>query len=232
MKRRKNIFSRLGSYFIEILIIIIGISISFALNDWEEKKSAQTDYQNYLKRLQQDIRIDSAQMTNDLNLYRTKIWAVDYIFKYHGGFSQDSIALLGNAQSALTNYVRFLPNDNTFQVLSSTGDFKVFPNDSLVSELFQLYRYDYAFIEMMGQEADAERTQILKPYLIQNIYFEDEITFPVVRTDLPKVLNDRVFRNICLDYKSSSYSAFNSYERALERLVRINDMIKTELVRL
>lgn len=229
MALRKNIFSRLGNYFIEIVIIIIGISLSFALSDWEKKKSDQVDYQNYLKRLQQDIRIDSVQMSNDKRLYLNKIKAVDLIFKYHEGFSQDSLILLGEAQNALSNYVQFLPNNNTFQVLSSTGEFKIFRNDSLVSELFHLYRYDYAFIEMMGKEADGARRQRLEPYLIENIYYEDIITFPIVKTDIAMVIRDRTFRNICLDYKQSSYNAFNSYRIALERLARIDRMIEEEL---
>jgi hypothetical protein len=168
-------------------------------------------------------------MTNDKRLYLNKIRAVDLIFKYHDGFSQDSIALLGQAQNTLSNYVQFLPNNNTFQVLSSTGEFKIFTNDSLVSELFHLYRYDYAFIEMMGKEADGARSQRLEPYLIQNIYYEDEITFPIVKTDIAKVIRDRTFRNICLDYKQPSYNAFDSYRIALDRLVRINKMIQEEL---
>ncbi|MEL6812720.1 MAG: DUF6090 family protein [Bacteroidota bacterium] len=229
MAKRKGPLFKIGRYFIEILIIIIGITISFALNDWEKKRSAQADYQSYLKKLQQDIRIDSLQMTNDMRSYSNKIKGVDLIFTYHDGFSQDSVALLGQAQNALSNYIEFLPNDNTFQVLSSTGDFKVFTNDSLVSELFQLYRYDYSFIEMMGREANAERTGELKPYLVENIYFEDKITFPLVRTDIPKIVQDRTFRNICLDYQESSYSALNAYQRALKRLLRINKMIQQEL---
>ena len=229
MARQKNIFSKLGSYFVEILIIIVGVYISFALNDWQQRQSDETDYQNYLKRLQQDIRIDSLQMVNDMRLYTNKVKAVDLIYKYHEGFNRDSIALLGQAQNTLSSYVRFLPNDNTFQVLSSTGDFKVFRNDSLVSNLFQLYSYDYAFIEMIGQEVNQERVQLLKPYLIQNIYFEDEITFPIVKTNIPEVVRDRTFRNICFNYQGSSYSAVNSYQRALTRLVRINKMIREEL---
>jgi len=229
MASKKNLFSKLGRYFIEILIIIIGISISFALTDWGQEQTAQADYQSYLKKLQQDIRIDSVQMTNDIRSYNAKVRGVDLIFKYHDGFSRDSIALLGQAQNALSNYVEFLPNDNTFQILSSTGDFKVFTNDSLVSELFQLYRFDYAFIAMMSQEANVERTQHLKPYLIQNIYFEDKITFPLVRTDIPKVVQDRTFRNICLDYQESGYNALNAYRRAFERLIRISEIIQGEL---
>ncbi|MEM7085328.1 MAG: DUF6090 family protein [Bacteroidota bacterium] len=230
MAKQNTFFSNIGKYLIEIVIIIIGISLSFALNDWEKKESAQVDYQDYLQKLQQDIRIDSIQIWNDMRSYKNKIKGVDLIFKYHRGFGRDSIALLGQAQNALSNFIEFLPNDKTFQVLTSTGDFKVFTNDSLVSELFQLYGYDYAFIEMLGREANDKRANYLKPYLIENIYFEDKITFPHVRTDIGKVVSDRTFRNICLDYKESSQGAYLAYQRALERLVRINELISGELI--
>ena len=83
MAKKKSFFKRIGSYFIEIIIIIIGISLSFALNDWEQKKSARTDYQNYLKRLQEDIRVDSIQMRSDIQSYQSKINGIEVIFKFH-----------------------------------------------------------------------------------------------------------------------------------------------------
>jgi hypothetical protein len=52
MAGKKGLFSRMGTYLTEIVIIIIGITISFAMDDWEKKRSARTDYQNYLVRLQ------------------------------------------------------------------------------------------------------------------------------------------------------------------------------------
>ena len=232
MAGKKGLFSRLGTYLTEIVIIIIGITISFAMDDWEKKRSARTDYQNYLVRLQQDIRIDSTQIQDDVGSYARKIKGVDLIFAFRPDMPQDSIALLGRAQDNLLNYVEFLPNDNTFQVLSSTGDFRVFENDSLVSELFQLYDYDYAFIAMLGREANGERNDLLKPYLIDNIYFEDKLTFPLVRTDIAAVIGDRKFRNICLDYKESCYGAINSYRRAMDRMRNINAIIRSELDRI
>ncbi|MEP2936167.1 MAG: hypothetical protein ABJM06_12835 [Gilvibacter sp.] len=229
MAKKKSFSARIGRYLTEILIIIIGISLSFALNDWEQRKSDKKEYSSYLKRLQEDIRIDSLQMVNDKSSYRNKIRGVDLIFSYHSGFSRDSIALLGEAQNALQGFIKFLPNDNTFQILSSTGDFKVFTNDSLVSELFQLYRYDYAFIEMTGKEAEDERSQAINPYMVNNVYLEDKITFPQVRTNIPQVVQDRTFRNICLEYKESSYAVIRAYNRGLERIASINEIIRQEL---
>ncbi len=229
MSRKKSVFSLLGRYVSETIIIIIGISISFAISDWEKKRSARTSYQDYLERLQVDMAIDSVQMVNDVAAYRRKIGGVDLVFAYHPGFPQDSVALLGQAQNALLNYVEFLPNDNTFQILSSTGDFNVFTNDSLVSELFRLYRYDYAYIHMNGREANHERLNQVKPYLIDHMYYEDELTFPLVRTDIPAIVSDRYFRNICLEYQESCYAAITPYQQAMGRLIRVNQMIRQEL---
>ena len=82
MSRKKSVFSLLGRYVSETIIIIIGISISFAISDWEKKRSARTSYQDYLERLQVDMAIDSVQMVNDVAAYRRKIGGVDLVFAY------------------------------------------------------------------------------------------------------------------------------------------------------
>ena len=132
--------------------------------------------------------------------------------------------LLGESFNTLNNFIEFLPNNNTFEQLSSTGDFKKFSNKNLVKEIIQLYQYDYAYIRMMGDQAEIDTKNHLKPYFLNNVYFEDS-------TNIPKILQDRLFRNIILSYQGSSNSAIRSYNRALERLVKVNDMIEKELAK-
>jgi hypothetical protein len=232
MPRNTSLPRRLGRYVIEIIIIIIGITLSFALSDWDKRRSAQKNYQTYLENLQQDIKIDSLQMVNDYRSYYRKYKGIEKMLSYKGSMEVDTLRSLGEALNALSNFVEFLPNNNTFLMLSSTGDFKVFDNKDLVSQLIQLYQYDYAYIVMMGKEANKDRVNRLEPYLIENIFFEDQITFPKVRTNIPDVINDREFRNICILYQGSAWSAMASYRRALDRLRGVDSLINVELLQL
>lgn len=230
MSEKPSFLRRVTRYLVEILIIIIGITISFALDDWDKRNTDQEDYKNYLINLQQDIQIDSSQMITDARSYVQKMNAVDLILRFdEKNYNQDTLIALGNGLNRITNFVEFLPNDNTFQMLSSIGGFRVFENQKLSSELIQLYKYDYAFIDMMGRESNDFRKSQLMPYLLENIYFEDQETFPVVQTDIPKVVGDKIFRNICIEYSGTSYSAYNSYRRALKRLIIVDKLIKEEL---
>lgn len=229
MKNRPGIFGRLGRYLIEIIIIIIGISLSFALNDWDKKRSQEKEYHTYLLNLQQDIRIDSAQIVNDMKGYNRIIDGIDLILRYDDKHRQDSLPYLANAVSNLLNNIEFLPNNNTFEVLRSTGGFKVFKNEKLVKQIVTHYQFDYAYINMMLKGVIHERNNLLQPFMIKNIYFKDQVTFPEIKTDVPKLVSDPVFWNICYSYQGSCYSVLNAYDRTLKRANLINDLIKQEL---
>lgn len=228
---KKSIPKRLGKYLIEIVIIIIGITLSFALNEWNQKQSDNEDYYEYLESLRQDIKIDSLQMVNDYRSYFNISKGAELILRYDDKYRADSLISFALAVENLTNFIEFLPNNNTFQMLSSTGGFRVFENKELVKEIIQLYKYDYEFIRMMGDEALAERRLLLEPYLIKNIYYEDRNIFPDIKTDVKKLINDPVFRNLCDSYSGSSWSAANAYGRAMKRLRIVDKMIEEELKR-
>ncbi len=231
MAKKNKLTSKIGRYLIEIVIIIIGITLSFALNEWNQKKSEKEEYFEYLENLKQDIKIDSVQMVNDYKSYISISKGAGLILRYDDRNRKDSLLNFAMAVDGLSNFIEFLPNNNTFQVLSSTGGFNVFENKDLVKEIVQLYKYDYAFIQMMGKEAHKERRDMLEPYLLKNIVYEDRETFPEIKTDIQALINDRLFRNLCYGYGNSSWSAANAYKRAIKRLRIVDQMIDEELER-
>ena len=232
MPKKKSFLSKITTYLIEIIIIIIGITISFALNEWSKHNGELKDYQKYLENLQQDIKIDSVQMVNDIQSYSRISKGTEVILRYDDKYRKDSLLDFALSVDKLSNYIEFLPNNNTFEMLSSTGGFKVFENKELVKEIIQLYQYDYAFIRMMGGEAQNERRNSLEPYLLQHIYFEDRETFPNIKTDIVRLINDPYFRNLCYSYGNSSWSAINAYRRAMKRLRKVDEMLQEELDKL
>ena len=229
MKRKTGFLKRIGKYIIEIIIIIIGISLSFALNDWDKNKSERKEYKNYLVSLKQDIKVDSIQMENDIRSYSKISKGIDLILRYADKETNDSLIYLAEAIDRLVANVEFLPNNNTFEVLKSTGDFKVFKNDELVKQVVLLYQYDYAYIEMMLNSVIHNRNNIINPYLIDNIYFSDQVTFPKIKTDVNKLVNDSRFWNICYSYQGSCEHSISAYRRTLKRVKKINELITEEL---
>lgn len=229
MAKRKSLFTKVGTYLVEILIIIIGITLSFALNEWKEKRSNHEAYYEYLLSLQQDIKVDSLQMATDIRLFKRISSGIDLILRYDDKYRKDSLFHFATAVDQMTTFIDFLPNNNTFQILSSTGGFNVFENKELVSEITQLYQFDFAFIKMMGSEIQNDRRNHLEPYMLKHIVLEDKETFPEIKTDIPRLIKDPLFRNICYNYGGSCWSTINSYRRAMKRLNKIDKMLKEEL---
>ena len=229
MLGKSSLGKRIGRYLIEVIIIIIGITLSFALNEWNVKRLERADYYEYLENLKQDLKIDSIQMAKDIVSYSGLVKGTGIILRYDDKHRKDSLFNFAISVGNLSNFIEFLPNNNTFRMLSSIGGFKVFENKDLAKEMVQLYQYDYAFIKMQEKEASNERERLLEPYLFENIYFEDRETFPEIKTDVSKLIADPLFRNLCYSYGNSCRNAVSAYNRAIRRLNTVNNMINEEL---
>ena len=224
----KSTTKRLSRYLTEILVIIIGITLSFALNEWNNNRNEYEAYKNHLENLSSDLEIDFKQMKSDRESVNNIKKNLTYSLKYNPA-DIESIPKLSNAINEIMSYINFLPNNNTFQMLNSTGGLAVFKNKELVSELNQLYQYDYAYIEMMERQKDRVLYEHLMPLLYEEIYFEDALTYPNIRTDVKAFLGNKEFRNICLDYQGACDSHAWSYTRALKRLEKVKKIIEEEL---
>lgn len=227
-KTNKSIPKKMGRYLIEILVIIIGITLSFALNEWNKSRNDHKAYENHLESLTKDLEIDSKQMKSDIESVNRIKRSLMYALEYDPA-NRDSIPILSQAINEMMSYINFLPNNNTYRMLNNTGGLDVFKNKELVSELNQLYQYDYAYIEMMEEHKDNILYQHLMPMLYEEIYFEDAITYPNIRTDVKAFLNNKKFRNLCIDYEGSCSSHHWSYTRALDRLEKVKKIIEEEL---
>ena len=57
----------------EILIVIIGISLAFAMNKWGEDRSNKAQKEQYINNLKQDIVADKEQLEANLIIIKEKI---------------------------------------------------------------------------------------------------------------------------------------------------------------
>ena len=231
MKKKKSknkMMKKLGRYLTEIIVIIIGITLSFALNEWNKSRSDYKAYKSHLENLSNDLEIDYVQMKSDVESLKNIKSSLMYALQYNPS-NTDSLPRLSQSVNDIMSYINFLPNNNTFNMLNSTGSFSVFENKELVRELNKLYQYDYAYIEMMEAHKDKALYQNLMPLLYDAVYFEDALTYPNVRTDVKAFLSNKRFRNICIDYESACSSYQWAYLRALERLEKVKKGIENEL---
>jgi len=227
-KSKNNRTKSIGRYLTEIIVIIIGITLSFALNEWNQGRNDHKAYNRHLESLSDDLEIDYKQMSSDMKSTNRIINSLVFALKYDPA-NTDSLPKLSGSIKEIMSYTNFLPNNNTFRMLNNTGGLTVFENKELIGELNQLYQYDYAYIEMMEAHKDKVLYGHLMPLLYEEIYFEDAITYPNTRTDVKTFLNNKKFRNICIDYEGACSSHHWAYARALQRLEKVKEMVKQEL---
>lgn len=215
----------------EILIIVIGVTISFSLNEYKEDRREHKMYVNYLKGLQVDLKKDSLQMENDIRGFQKRTVTTQRILQADPGLPDSSlIKIVGGGLDQLLGWVVFLPNNNTFEILQSTGHFSVFPKDTIIQATVQLYISDYNFIAQQNKNIEELRADRLQNFVLENAYLEDYVSVQEkARTDPGVFLNNMYLRNCLVSYYYTSGRMIRDYKEILERLKGLKRMVDDEL---
>lgn len=143
---------RWPEYVMEILVIILSISASFALDEWKDKQRKQELEQLYLKELTRDIESDVDQL-NEI-IAETK----QVVFKASALINLDRQELQPDYDQFISDIrfafkrPRFVAQDATFSDLKSTGNMQVLSSFSLKNALFNYYK-QYESIVLLKQQS-------------------------------------------------------------------------------
>lgn len=76
-RKVKNVYQRFALYLVEILIIFIGITISFLFEQWREEQRQKEDLIGLAESLLRDAKIEKAHLASDLGGTNTWILTLD-----------------------------------------------------------------------------------------------------------------------------------------------------------
>ena len=168
----------------EIIIVIIGISIAFGLNNWRDSQADQALKKQYLELLVSDIEqeIDVLQDLN--NTYATRLERIKTLrsLMYQDDPSPDTIRSI--VFKDVSDVATFNPVNVTYQTLINSGDMKLIDN-------FQLRRQIVAHY--------AAHQQVLENYermiKIHQTYLADFFIYDLDYSKLQKGEVDFLFEN-------------------------------------
>ncbi len=139
MKRRNN--TRIKEYFIEFIIVILGITIAFWLTNQSELRKEKRLEKAYLKQLLDDLNqdIESFNITTKFNKNKTASLneCLIYIVEHQGMLSADTIAKYA---LQVGNYNFFYPSNHTYLTLQQSGDLRLLQSQKLKKNLVVLYQ--------------------------------------------------------------------------------------------
>jgi len=122
----------------EILLVVIGILIALQINNWNENRKERLIEIKYLKNLEHDLQNDS---TDIIKFKNTRIGisnAAHELLKYAKSQNYDDVYRLDSLYITVALWVQFIPNNNTFEELRSTGNLQLIKNDSIKNLLLDL----------------------------------------------------------------------------------------------
>lgn len=158
------------THFIELLVVIIGISIAFALEGWSEKSKNRQLEVNYLQSLKTDLLQDKADMQAVLD-------SSDVIWRYMGETFQylftDREVEVFKRHHVTSSYTApyFYPKNGTYISLVNSGNLNLIKDFEIKSALANLYDVQYEEVARVDGVIKNLVDNMIYPYVIDNVRF-------------------------------------------------------------
>ena len=197
----------------EILIVIIGISLAFAMNKWGEERSNKAQREQYLKSLRQDIEEDKALLQQNLIEINKKLDACSIIIPaLNTNDPQKNNKLKG--LYSIPQLTNFTPKDFTYQALVNSGDLKLIDDLSLKKAIEKHYA-NYKAIS----NAYIRQETINKDYL--GNYFINHVDYDLISEGKSPFKDEKLLKNMMRAVNGS----FNIKRDATENGIKSCDNI-------
>ncbi|MFZ0389139.1 MAG: hypothetical protein WAN36_01675 [Calditrichia bacterium] len=135
--KRTNRINWVG-YFIELLVVIIGVTAAFWLNRFEDNRRDRSLENRYLSGLQADLAADFAEMQNLLADMKKSEVSVNLLIDL---LTRSEIPLdsLPPLVPVLAEGFHFAPHNTTFETMKSAAGLQIIDNFELKNRIVALY---------------------------------------------------------------------------------------------
>lgn len=136
--------NKMGKYFKyaigEILLVVIGILIALQINNWNEHRKNNTQLNQYMANLIEDLRKDSLAIHKSIDSMKTDSMALYNIQQrvFHAPSPLDTIYKIARYDFEYLIFGHDDFNNDTYQVLNTTGDIRLFDNN-IINDLNALH---------------------------------------------------------------------------------------------
>ena len=155
----ENRFNKYLLYaFGEIILVVIGILIALQINNWNEGRKERSREVNYLKNLKSDLVSEIDNNEQFANYRYEKAKACTVLLNTEAPKTIEDVQEYTDIYEKVFIWNTYLPNNNTFKELLSSGNLSLIENDSIKNALLELDK-SYASIttgeEHMRREFEA-----------------------------------------------------------------------------
>jgi len=209
--------------FIEILVVIIGITIAFWLNNWNQERNDRSLEKKYMESLVYDINSDIEELTTmvDTFTYFNKLNAELVNGLTNKSLKKDSLPLYIFCMISVSE---FHPQDNTYETLKSSGNFNLLKTFELEKEITVLYNEYYKQIDFIDEIHQNNVMNDLNLYISERVSFfgnNDSSNMDFAYTTY--------FINKAFTMQYLMISKKGIYEESLKQSIKVRDLLNSQL---
>lgn len=138
--------------FIDLVVVIVGVTIAFTLTNWQQNRQAASKEDRYLTLMRNDLVKDKDALTEDLRTLELQIAKCNGLLKLSSQ-KQPKTDSLNYFLTGIMSQATFAPNNFTFQAIAQSGDINGIDDVELVRDLSQLYLGTYPAIKEVERVA-------------------------------------------------------------------------------
>ncbi|WP_411768045.1 DUF6090 family protein [Winogradskyella sp. A3E31] len=134
--------NKTGKYFKyaigEIILVVIGILIALQINNWNEARKERAMEVSYLKNLKADLINEVENAEEFRAIHFGKAEASSFLLNSDLPTTIQDVENYTNKYETVFIWFEFVPNNNTFKELLSSGNLSLIKNDSIKNGLLEL----------------------------------------------------------------------------------------------
>jgi hypothetical protein len=208
-------------YFLELVTIVIGILLSFFINEWRETQKNKKAELNYISNLREEILSDTSQIHQEIKLLDFIVRGADSILNIQGDLGQfpDSMQLYFLSQM---QYSTLPLRQTTYRELQQTGESKLISNRELLREVIEYYENT---VWQIREYNDIDKNMVLNeliPYCSANFDMRGMIK------EFSEELLDKQFVNLLSYNKNFKKVQIFLYREQLKKIKELGHKLADE----
>lgn len=157
-------------HLVNLIVVILGISIAYWLNNWSESKKQAKLERVYLEGIKKDLGEDIEELEYLVDFTEKQIKSLDRITAF--------IAKRPVAEDSLTNdlfqaqyNLPFTPQNTTYQSLMSSGKMDMIKDFDLRYKVIELYNQGHVSLEIWDDTCADQIDDFVKPIVFEEMTF-------------------------------------------------------------
>jgi hypothetical protein len=228
--RSKKFKEILVQYVFEILVIFLGISISFWFDEWRGNRKDKELERKHLIDLKSNLKQDTFLLSQMIASGKTFVNSSHKLATFKN--DKDILDSLSFYIDNASSYTYLKANQTAYEEIKQTGHTSLITNDSLKMFILQHYTLVLPYAEEWGNiDKNYTMTQVI-PEMTNYFPVVPDTTNMVSASQKIKALNHQKLRNLLLTnatYKQATLDVFINTKIQSEKLMkRIEDELKNK----